>query len=199
MEDRNSFKITVLFVFAFCLFSCGNLENPKERNKLAFNDNICAVADSLNTMNEILFKSRNGMYTYGIDVDMNNINRRENELFLYIEDSSHSVHNVGIITDSSLYESKLLNFIDVLDRKRFVNLALYLNNNSLSSCSVENGMFYYMYRFNIYMADRQTDLVRFVVFAKSVEEIDINRYKILDNYKGLYLLANKDAKIWSSE
>jgi hypothetical protein len=199
MENKNSFKIAVLFVTAFCLLSCGNLDNPKVRNKIVFNDNVSSVTDSVKAMAEILFKSKNGISTYGIDVDMNNLDRNENEFFLYIDDDLHSVQNAGMITDSLLYKSKLLEFIDSSERKRFVNLALYLNKNHLSSCNIESGMVFYMYRTDIYMADRQTDLDRFVVFAKFEQEIDLNRYKILDCCKNLYLLANKDAKIWSRE
>jgi hypothetical protein len=56
-----------------------------------------------------------------------------------------------------------------------------------------------MYRADIFMGELQTDLFRLVVFANSEQEIDLNRYKILDKRKNLYLLADKDAKIWSSE
>jgi len=199
MENRNILKIAFLFGATVCLFSCGNLDNPKERNKLAFNDSITSVSDSVNAMNKILLKSKNKHITYGIDVDMNNPDRDENVFFLYIDDTSNSLQNAGIITDSLLYKSKLLEFIDNTERKRFVNLAFYLNTNYLSSCNIENGKLIFMYRFNIYMADRQTDLFRHVVFANSEQEIDLNRYKILDKHRNLYLLADKEAKIWSSE
>lgn len=199
MGNKNLFKIAVLISATSFLFSCGNLNNPKERNKLIFNDNISSVTDSVIAMNNILLKSKNGLFTYGIDVDMNNADRNDNEFFLYIDDSSNSVHNAGIITDSLLYKSKWLDFIDSSERKRFVNLALYLNKNYLSSCNFENGQLVYMYRADIYMADRQTDLDRFVVFANSEQNIDLNRYKILDKLRNLYLLADKNAKIWSSD
>ncbi|MDP3013623.1 MAG: hypothetical protein Q8M92_05225, partial [Candidatus Subteraquimicrobiales bacterium] len=78
-------------------------------------------------------------------------------------------------------------------------VAAYLNKNYLTRCNLENRQFQYLYRDNIYMADRQTDLERFVVFSTSEQEINLNRYKILDKRKNLYLLADKDAKIWESK
>jgi hypothetical protein len=199
MENKFLFKIAVLLSATFFLFSCGNLNNPKERNKLIFSDSISSVTDSVIAMNKILLKSKKGLFTYGIDVDMNNADRNGNEFFLYIDDSSNSVHKAGVITDSLLYKSKWLDFIDSSERKRFVNLSLYLNKNYLSSCNFENGQLVYMYRDDIYMADMQTDLFRHVVFANSEQEIDLNRYKILDKSRNLYLLSDKKAKIWSSE
>ncbi len=199
MENKILFKIAVLLSATSFLFSCGNLDNPKERNKLVFEDSINSVNDSVNAMNELLLKTGRQFYIYAIDVDMNNVDRNENDFFLYVDDTSHSAQKVGIITDSLLYKSKLLEFIDTLARKRFVSLALYLNKNYLSSCDIENGNPIYMYKSDIYMADRQTDLFRYVVFANSEQEIDLNRYKILDKHRNLYLLADKEAKIWSSE
>jgi hypothetical protein len=200
MVNKNLLRIAFLLGMIFCLFSCGNLDNPKERNKLVFEYNIISLTDSINAMNKLLLKSKNGQFTYGIDVDMNNGDRNNNEFFLYIcDDNEHSVKNAGIITDSSLYKSKLLEFIDSTERKRFVNLALFLNRNHLSGCNIENEKVIYLYRANIYMADRQTDLDRLVVFSNSEQEINLNRYKILDKHRNLYLLADKEAKIWSSE
>jgi len=192
-------KTTILLVIVICLFSCDTLDNPKVRNKLIFNDRISFVTDSVNAMNKILLKTGRKFSIYGIDVDMNNINRDENEFFLYVNDVSHSVQKVGELTDSTLYKSKLLEFINSTDRKHFINLALYLNKNHLSTCYIENNQPSYMYRADIYMADRQKDLDRFVVFANSEQEIDLNQYKILDKSKNMYLIANKDAKIWSKE
>lgn len=199
MGNKNLFKIAVLFSALSFLFSCGNLENPKDRNMLLFNDSITSVTDSVHAMNEIFLKSQNEIFAYGIDVDMNNADRKDNEFFLYINDALHSVHNVGIITDSLLYKSKLLEFIDSSERKRFVNLTLYLNKNHLSGARIESGKLIYFYRDNIYMADAQADLNRFVVFSNSKQEINLTRYKILDKRKNLYLLAYRKAKIWSND
>jgi hypothetical protein len=189
----------IIFGTAFCFLSCSDLDNPKERNQIVFAHGVSAVEDSVNAMNNILSESNNKIYTYGIDVDMNNIDRDEKELFLYIDDNTDKIRKVGMITDSLLYTSALLEFLDTSQRKHFVNLALYLNANKLSGCSIQNNIFYYTYRADIYMADRQTDLDRFVIHAKSVQGIDTARYKILDNRNNLYLLANKDATIWSSK
>jgi hypothetical protein len=189
----------IIFGTAFCFLSCSDLENPKERNQIVFAHSVSAVEDSVNAMNNILSESNNKIYTYGIDVDMNNIDRNEKELFLYIDDNTDAIQKVGMITDSLLYKSALLDFIDTSQRKHFVNLAIYLYNEKLSGCSILNNNYYYVYRADIYMADRQTDLDRFVMYAKSVQGIDTPRYKILDNRNNLYLLANKDATIWRSK
>ena len=199
MKNKNGYRVLVLLLTVNCLCSCVNLDNPQERNELVFNDRISSIADSINVMNEILLKSKKGIYTYGVDVDMNNLNRNENEFFLYIMDRSRSVQKVGIITDTLLYKSQWLQFLDDSDKKRFIDLVLYLNKNHLSGCYIDPKKVYYGYRDNIYMADRQTDLCRTVVYAKSEQEIDVNCYKILDKCNNLYLLADKDAKIWSSE
>lgn len=199
MENKAIFKTLSLLFFTFIFSSCGNLDNPKERNKIVCTDSISSVKDSLNLMNKILLKTGRKFTTiYGIDVDMDNIDRNENEFYLYVDDSLHSPRKVGMITDSLLYKSKWLKFIDFSDRKHFINLALYLYRNHLSACYIENELALYTYRGNIYMADKQMDLVRFLVFAK-FDEIDLNAYKILDSSKNLYLLANKEAKIWSSK
>lgn len=199
MKNKNGYRVLVLLLTANCLCACVNLDNPQERNELVFNDSISSIADSINVMNEILLKYEKGICSYWVSVDMNNLNRNENDFFLYIMDRSRSVQKVGIITDTLLYKSQWLQFLDDSDKKRFINLVLYLNKNYLSSGGVDINQVFYGYRDNIYMADRQTDLCRTVVYAKSEQEIDVNCYKILDKCNNLYLLADKDAKIWSSE
>ena len=199
MKNKNGYRVLVLLLTANCLCACVNLDNPQERNELVFNDSISSIADSINVMNEILLKYEKGICSYWVSVDMNNLNRNENDFFLYIMDRSRSVQKVGIITDTLLYKSQWLQFLDDSDKKRFINLVLYLNKNYLSSGGVDINQVFYGYQDNIYMADRQTDLCRTVVYAKLEQEIDVNYYKILDKCNNLYLLADKDAKIWSSE
>jgi len=187
MESKNIFKIAVLIGIAFCLFSCGNLDNPKERNKIVFRNNADTVADRIEDMNELLIKTGREYYIYAIDSSK-----------LFINDNTQYAIELGLLTDTTLYKNKWLSFIDSSERKHFVFLAKYLNENYLSRCDIQNKQPIYMYRADIYMADRQTDLDRFVVFANSEQEIDLTHYKILDKRKNLYLLASKDAKIWSS-
>lgn len=188
MENKNILKIAFLFGIAMWLFSCGNLDNPKERNKIVFTSNVDDVAGMIKVMNRLLVKTGRNYYIYAVDSGK-----------LFINDNTQYAKSLGLLTDSTLYKNKYLTFIDSSERKHFVYLAKYLNGNYLSRCDIENGLPVYMYRTNIYMADRQMDLDRFIVFANSEQEIDLNRYKILDSNKNLYLLANKDAKIWSSE
>jgi hypothetical protein len=186
MENKNIFKIVLLLSATSFLISCGNLENPKERNTLAFTDSIASVADSINVLNSILLNTHKENYIYAIDSN-----------YLYIDNREQTAVKIGALSDSLLFESKSLSFISTSNRKHFISLVAYLNRNYLSRCDIENGQPIYMYRDDIYMADRQTDLFRFVVFANSEQGIDLNRYKILDEHKNLYLLANKEAKIWS--
>jgi hypothetical protein len=146
------------------------------------------VADRIYAMNEILIKTKRQNYVYAIDSSQ-----------LYINENKQYANKLGLITDSLLFENEALSFINKGDRKDFVDIAKYLNENYLSRCDIENGQPTYMYRADIFMGELQTDLFRLVVFANSEQEIDLNRYKILDKRKNLYLLADKDAKIWSSE
>jgi len=188
MENKIVLKIAVLFVTLFCLSSCGKLDNPKERNKIVLKDSAYSVADSIKVMNELLFKTGREYYIYALD---------SNKLF--INDNSQYAKELGVLSDTSLFKNKCLAFIDASERKHFVALTKYLNDNYLSRCDIENGLPTYTYRADIYMGEAREDLDRLVVFANSEQEIDLNRYKILDSCKSLYLLANKDAKIWSNE
>ncbi len=86
-----------------------------------------------------------------------------------------------------------------MDRVRFIKLVSFLDTNYLGWCNYKDNLLIYHYRDYIYMADRQTDLQRYVVYAKSEQEINLNQYKILDKAKNLYLLASKDANIWESK
>lgn len=189
MENRNLLRIIFLFGAIFCFFSCDNLDNPKERNKIVFADSITSVADSISVLNAILLKTHKENYIYGIDSN-----------YLYINNSEPTAMKMKYdrLSDNMLFDSKPLSFINTSDRKQFINLVTYMYRNYLSRCDIENGQPIYLYRDDIYQADRQTDLLRFVVVVNSEQEIDLNRYKILDRYKSLYLLADKNAKIWSS-
>ncbi len=77
--------INVIFLLGtiFSFFSCGNLDNPKERNILVFNERITSISESLKKMNEILISEKE-IFTYGIDVNMYELDRNENDFFLYI-------------------------------------------------------------------------------------------------------------------
>lgn len=175
------------FTTVLVLTSCSDLRNPKERNKLVFYNSINAIADSIKEMNEILIKTEKQNYVYAIDSNK-----------LYINENKQYANKLGLLTDNLLFENKSLSFIDTSDRKQFISLATYLNENYLSRCDIENGQMIYMYRADIYMGELQTDLFRYVIFATSKQEIDSTRYKILDRVGNLYLLAVKNAKIWEN-
>jgi len=118
------------------------------------------------------------------------------------------------LTDKTLLKNSLLSFIDVTRSNEFVQLIKYLNENYITRCNYEKGHYLYLYRDNIYMADRQRDLQRFIVFAKDKTEIEdllednfVNAahggeynlaYKIIDQKDNLFLLTHKDAEIWEN-
>lgn len=187
MENKNIFSIGALFATIVLLYSCGDIKNPAQRNKLIFNDSLYAVADSVNIMNEILFKTGKGKYAFVVDSD-----------YLYVNDALNNISKIGLLSDTLTYKSELLLFIDKTERRRFVNLVQFLNQNYIGWCYLKYDQFVYIYRSDIYMADRQMDLERFIIYATSKQEIDLTRYKILDRSGNLYLLADKNAKIWEN-
>jgi len=186
MEIKFILRIAA-FTSVLILNSCSDLKNPKERIKLDFNNSINAVAESIKEMNKILIKTKKQNYVYAIDSNQ-----------LYINENKQYANKLGLLTDNFLFENKSLSFIDTSDRKHFISLATYLNENYLSRCDIENGQMIYIYRADIYMGELQTDLFRYAVFANSKQEIDLTRYKILDSSGNLYLLADKNAKIWEN-
>lgn len=89
---------------------------------------------------------------------------------------------IGLLTDSSIYQSSSLSFIESSDRKHFISLISYLNRNHLSRCDVRNGLPVYLYRFDIYMGESQTDLLRHVCLDSTEQKIDLQWYKIIDKH-----------------
>ncbi len=201
MDNR---KIFIYIAIMLIISSCGKLKNPKERNVISFKNNIDSVAFAIERMNDILDRSDiNNYFFYSID---NNI--------LYVKGVTNKSLKAGNITDTLLYKSEALSLINNHRRKEFVKLLGLLNQNYLDRCDYESGNYIYLYRNNIYMADRQKDLQRFVVFAKDKDEIKnllednfVNAahggkynlaYKIIDQKENLFLLAHKDAEIWEN-
>jgi len=162
------------------------VENPKERNELVFADKVSSVADSMRVLNAMLLNTHKQGYMYAVDKD-----------WFFVPDIDQNLLKVGLLSDSLLYQNRLLSFIDALDRKHFIDLVRYLNRNYLSTCFVEEGLPVYMYRDDVYMADNQADLDRFVCLLDPEQRMDLRWHKILDKHDSLYLLANKDARIWS--
>lgn len=198
----NRYKILLQFLLPVMVIllvaSCSGLHNPKERNHLVFKDDIAAVADSVEAMSNLLLKTGKEYRIYTVTAgDGNDLDSPDRIRYLYLFNDSIGVQNIGLITDSTLYKNAHLSFIDSASRKRFVNLAYYLSQNELDDCGIYNGLPLFLYRDNIYMADYQTDLRRMVVFTKSENLINLNELKILDKSNNLYLISEKDAKIWS--
>lgn len=188
MVNKHLTTIVLLFGTTFCLFSCEKIVNPKERNRLIFTDNLESVADSLSVLNDMLLVTNKHFYIYAIVED-----------YLYVTDTNENAVRVGLLSDSLISKSESLSFISTLDRKRFIGLVAFLKRNYLSRCDIEGGQPVYMYRNNIHMAESQTDLFRFVCLFQPDQTIDSSLYKILDKHENLYLLADKDARIWSDD
>lgn len=188
MENKKLLRIALMFGATCCLFSCGKIDNPKERNQLIFANEISEVADSIGVLNAILLKTQKQNYVYAIEGN-----------FLYVTSLKQNVMKIGLLMDSSIYQSSSLSFIESSDRKHFISLISFLNRNYLSRCDVRNGLPVYLYRFDIYMGESQTDLLRHVCLDSTEQKIDLQWYKILDKHGSLYLLAHTDAKVWSSD
>lgn len=147
-----------------------------------FKDSIHQVAEWLEEMNQIVLATDKRFFIYGIDSST-----------IYIPHDDTSSTKVGLLTDSTLYRHKALSFIEASKRKRFIDLAKHLYDNFITRCDIENHESYCLYRSDIYMADYQQDLFRFIVYTQHKNNLNLRRYKILDSVNNLYLLAYKDA------
>jgi hypothetical protein len=181
-------KIAVFLILIVAIFSsCGRLDNPKERNSISFNDGVDSVAIAIEKMNYILDSSNvSNFFWYAVSSMKNS---------LYIS-HNYNRKNVGLLTDTTLYKSEDLFFIQ--EKKEFIRLVIFLENNNISRCDYENGDYIYLYRGNIYMADRQKDLWRFIMLTDDIRNINLDKYKVLDNKDNLFLLADKDAEIYDT-
>lgn len=185
MDNR---RIFIYIAIVFVLTSCGELYNPKERNILSFNSDFDSVFSSIKEMNHILDSSNIDEYFfYAIEKNV-----------LYVKSVNNKLQKIGSVKDTLLYKNELMSFVDTIKRKDFVNLSSFLEQNFLDRCDYENGNYFYLYRANIYMADRQKDLMRYVILANNIKDINLKKYKVLDNKGKLFLLANKDAEIWEN-
>lgn len=189
------------------IISCQSVKNPKERNILVFEHSIENIEDSISALNTILFASKLQGCIYVIGND--------NKLYIIDDKFANNDKNVGFINDTTIYKSDSLDFIKKTDRFKFIELVRYLFKNRISQCNIEDNQAVYWYRDDIYMADMQEDLDRFVIYAESDEQIknlleDVYvpaasrgmynlGYKILDKKGKLYLLAHKNARIWADD
>ena len=195
----------IIILLSIFIMSCQSVKNPKERNFLVFQDNIKDIENSISVLNSILNTTKFHGYIYGID----------NDKILYIEGSNNAIIKIGFVNDTAIYKSDSLDFIKKTDRFKFVELVRSLYENKISRCNIENNQVFYLYRDDIYMADMQEDLDRFVIYAENDEQIrnlleDVYvpaasggtynlGYKILDKKGKLYLLARKNARIWADD
>lgn len=182
-----TFLLFIFMYFFYMLFIFrGN--NPKERNTLSFNSDFDSVLSSIKEMNNILDSSSiNEYFFYAIEKDI-----------LYVKSVNNKSQKIGSVKDTLLYKNESISFIDTIKRKDFVNLSAFLTQNFLDRCDYENGNYLYLYRANIDMGDMQKDLMRYVVLANDIRDLNLKKYKVLDNKGDLFLLADKDAEIWEN-
>jgi len=197
----------IIILLSMFIISCQSVKNPKERNILVFEHSIENIEDSISALNTILFASKLQGCIYVIGND--------NKLYIIDDKFANNDKNVGFINDTTIYKSDSLDFIKKTDRFKFIELVRYLFKNRISQCNIEDNQAVYWYRDDIYMADMQEDLDRFVIYAESDEQIknlleDVYvpaasrgmynlGYKILDKKGKLYLLAHKNARIWADD
>jgi len=184
MVNKNILKKAMVFYLFFWLISCTNVINPKERNKLVFIDDLNMVVDSINQMNKLVTKMNQEYFSWTVTPSGE----------FYINST-----NVGYITDDSLINKKEYNYLENNEKIIFINLVKFLSKNYITKCDKESGRIMYMYRTNIYMADKQVDLFRYIIVAKNEKDIDTRIYKILDRKENLFLLSDTNAKIWETK
>ncbi len=177
----------IILVWILGLYSCTSINNPKDRNTLVFNDNIDSVIQSIEKLNKIITASGRKFYVYAVE-----------DNHLYVEDGIRSsvARNLGNLNDSLVFSNISLHFIRDEDSRDFVRLVAYLYKNHIDRCDVVNNRCIYSYRSELYMADRQKDLMRYIVLSDTINGFDSNRFKVLERHNNLSLLADKDARIY---
>ncbi len=180
-------KILFLVLIISIVSSCRKITNPKDRNTIKFNEVSSNIEDSIKKLNLILEKFNVSNYLYAIDKD-----------YLYIN-SNFKILNLGHIDSVNTENILWPTFIKLEYRQKFINLIKYLYINQLQRCDVNNSHPFYLYKADIYMSDSGYDLERFIIYSPSISGIDTLNYKILDRKNNLYLLANKEAKIWADD
>ncbi len=119
------------------------------------------------------------------------------------------------INDTLSYQNEALSFFETVnEKKKFIDLTKFLFKNHLSGILRQTNKYLYYYRDKIYMADRQEDLWRYIIYLENMSAIkyllkdDFVKaahggtynlsFKVIDQKGNLFLLAHKDAKIWEN-
>lgn len=184
MVNKYIFRKSIILYLFFTLISCSNVINLKERNKLVFIDNINLVVDSIIQMNDLVMNINQENFNWTVT--------STGEFYI------NSI-NVGSLYDDALINKKELNCFEYDEKIKFISLVEFLSKNYITRCDREGVRIIYMYRTNIYMADLQVDLFRYIVVENDEKNINKLIYKILDRKGKLYLLADKKAKIWETK
>ncbi len=186
------------------LNSCLKLSNPKERNIITFESEIDTITTSIQEMNGLLTKYRKIGFSYIIS----------NDSCLFVE-TLEKMKKVGCINDTLSYQNEALSFFETVnEKKKFIDLTKFLFKNHLSGILRQTNKYLYYYRDKIYMADRQEDLWRYIIYLENMSAIkyllkdDFVKaahggtynlsFKVIDQKGNLFLLAHKDAKIWEN-
>ena len=142
MAIKNLFT-RIIILLSCVLTSCQSVKNPKERNFLVFEDNIKNIEDSICALNNILPKTNQLKCIYLIDIGNK----------LYSEFEENEIKLIGFIDSSSIYKTDTIPSIKNHNKKIFLDKVIYLNQNHISQCNLENSFPIYFYRNNIYMVD----------------------------------------------
>jgi len=182
--------VILLFIavgaFIFLLSKNTKPFNPKERNKIVFKTSPMSIQDSIVAILPYLKR----MPEYNADW-VNYSVSDSNELYLNFKNNGN--------LKSLLSEcDTTFSWLTRPEKKRFLQLAIYLNNNYMFRCDYYKSSNYieFIYRDFKNAGDYHSDLLRFVTIGKSLQSFDKNRYQILDVKGQLVLYAYKDAKIW---
>ncbi len=181
-ESRVSAFLTVMLLLA-CK-ACMEVKNPPVRNTIQFDISIKEVTDSLRTMDR-LFRS----------------SVHEHFKCYYIDDTTISLVNysdnpVKTSPGNTRTHSELMG-MSPENAERLGILSSFLGRNYVDGCIKRGDWILFIYRNNIYMADYQTDLDRYIAFGDS--STYSSQYKTIANVGDMLLLAHKEARIWADE
>lgn len=178
----------ILLIQTFVIFlgtlSCG--QDISKRNKIAFEDDIQVVADSIAKMDALMYKlPENRRINYFID--------KEGNLFINNEEIGSlkgAINNERVRRDEAFD-----NFTDE-EINQFFNLMAYLLQNHIDGAVMELSVreFVFTYRRT---AENRYDDVREVILIDNQSDTSLfeNTYQILDSKNSLALVAPKDARI----
>ncbi len=198
MSKSFTFLVVVLLISS----SCKRVSNPVDRNKIGFDVELDSIVSVMQKLNTKFQNYESSTFIYGITHDM----------IFFIDNSDGYSEKFGSIKDISKVYSNLINKKINFFSKQDLEFVQFLFQNSIHTCRKVGENFIYEYKSDIYMADRQYNLERFIVLTTNRRQINnlledrifyrhdsVEHnlgYKIIDQKENLYLLSWKNANIW---